>query len=94
MPPAIRGGNADENGQQVFLPPQFGTFMEVARAEFGTIVIDSPPAMVVADATILARFADVIPHVTHWGQTRRSTVPAAVDRMRRARTTAVNRYPR
>jgi hypothetical protein len=93
MPPAIRGGNADENVQQVFLPPQIGTFM-VARAEFGTIVVDSPPAMGVADAAIAARFADVVPHITRWRQTRRSSVPAAVDRMRRARTTAVNRYPR
>ena len=28
-------------------------------------------------------------HVTRWGQTRRSTVPAAVDRMRRANGGAV-----
>jgi hypothetical protein len=45
--------------------------------------------MVVADAAILARFADVVPHVARWGQTRRSTVPAAVDRMRRANGGAV-----
>jgi succinoglycan biosynthesis transport protein ExoP len=81
---AISGGNADENAQQVFLSPQFGNFIEAARAEFDTIVIDSPPVMVVADAAILARFADVVLHVTRWGQTPRSTVLAAVDRMRRA----------
>lgn len=86
---AIREGNADENAQQAFLSPQFGSFMEAARAEFGTIVIDSPPAMVVANAAILARFTDVVLHVIRRGQTRRSTVPAAVDRMRRANGGAV-----
>ena len=46
--------------------------------------------MVVADAAILARFADVVLHVVHSGRTRRSVVLEAVDRMRRANGKAVN----
>ena len=67
----IRGGGADESAQRVFLSPQFGTFLEAAKAQSNLIVIDSPPAVVVADAAILARYADVVLHVVRWGRTGR-----------------------
>jgi capsular exopolysaccharide synthesis family protein len=86
---AIRGGDADENAQRMFLSEQFGAFMETAKAQFDVIVIDSPPAMVVADAAILARFADVVLHVVRWGRTRRSTVLDSVSRMHRANGNAI-----
>jgi capsular exopolysaccharide synthesis family protein len=81
---AIRSGGVDEDAQQVFLTTRFGELVEKARAEFDSIVIDSPPAMVVADAAILARFADVVLHVVRWGRTRRTAVIDSVDRMHRA----------
>lgn len=80
----IKGGGADESAQRVFLSDEFGSFLEAARAQFDSIVIDSPPAMVVADAAILARFADVVLHVVRWGRTGRSVVLESVDRMQRA----------
>jgi capsular exopolysaccharide synthesis family protein len=86
---AIRSGGVDEDAQRVFLTARFGEFLETARAEFDSIVIDSPPAMVVADAAILARFADVVLHVVRWGRTRRSAVIDSVDRMHRANSKAV-----
>jgi capsular exopolysaccharide synthesis family protein len=85
---AIRSGGVDEDAQQVFLTTRFGEFVEKARAEFDSIVIDSPPAMVVADAAILARFADVVLHVVRWGRTRRTAVIDSVDRMHRANSKA------
>jgi capsular exopolysaccharide synthesis family protein len=81
---AIRSGGVDEDAQRVFLTTRFGEFVDKAKAEFDSIVIDSPPAMVVADAAILARFADVVLHVVRWGRTRRTAVIDSVDRMRRA----------
>jgi capsular exopolysaccharide synthesis family protein len=86
---AISSGGVDEDAQRVFLTTRFSAFLEAARAEFDSIVIDSPPAMVVADAAILARFADVVLHVVRWGRTRRSAVIDSVDRMRRANSRAV-----
>jgi capsular exopolysaccharide synthesis family protein len=86
---AISGCGVDEDAQRVFLTTRFSAFLEAARAEFDSIVIDSPPAMVVADAAILARFADVVLHVVRWGRTRRSAVIDSVDRMRRANSRAV-----
>ncbi|SEP49550.1 capsular exopolysaccharide family [Rhodospirillales bacterium URHD0017] len=86
---AIRGGDADESAQRLFLSEQFGAFMEAAKTQFDVIVVDSPPAMVVADAAILARFADAVVHVVRWGRTRRSTVLDSMDRMRRANAGAI-----
>jgi capsular exopolysaccharide synthesis family protein len=86
---AIRSGGVDEDAQQVFLTTRFGEFVERARAEFDSIVIDSPPAMVVADAAILARFADIVLHVVRWGRTQRTAVIDSVDRMQRANSKAV-----
>jgi succinoglycan biosynthesis transport protein ExoP len=86
---AIRSGGVDEDAQRLFLTTQFGEFLETAKAEFDSIVIDSPPAMVVADAALLARFADAVLHVVRWGHTRRSAVINSVDRMRRANRNAI-----
>ena len=86
---AIRGGDGHENAQQVFLSPQFGAFLETARTQFDAIIIDSPPIVVVADAALLARFADAVLTVIRWGQTKRSIVLDAVGRMRRANGEAV-----
>jgi polysaccharide biosynthesis transport protein len=86
---AIRGGEGHENAQHVFLSAQFGAFLAAAKAQFDVIVIDSPPVLVVADAAVLARFADVVLHVIRWGRTRRSTVLDAISRMRRANGEAV-----
>jgi polysaccharide biosynthesis transport protein len=87
---AIRGGDADESAQRVFLSEQFGAFMETAKTQFDAIVIDSPPAMVVSDAAILARFADVVLHIVRWGRTRRSTVLDSVDRIHRANSKSIS----
>jgi polysaccharide biosynthesis transport protein len=86
----IRGGGADESAQRVFLSSQFGTFLEAAKAQFDSIVIDSPPAVVVADAAILARYADVVLHVVRWGRTGRPVVLDSVDRMHRANGKAIS----
>ena len=90
---AIRGGEADENAQRIFHSEQFAAFIEAAKAQFDAIVIDSPPAMVVADAAILARFADVVLHVVRWGRTRRSSA-RSIDRLRRANDRQFGRLSR
>ena len=86
---AIGSGGVDEDAQRVFLTTRFGDFLEAAKAQFDSIVIDSPPAMVVADAAILVRYADVVLHVVRWGRTRRAAVIDSVDRIRRANSKAI-----
>jgi polysaccharide biosynthesis transport protein len=85
----IRGGEGHEDAQQVFLSARFAAFLVAARAQFDAVIIDSPPAMVVADAAVLAPFADVVVQVVRWGRTRRSTVLDAINRIRRANSEAI-----
>ena len=86
---AIGSGGVDEDAQRVFLTTRFGDFLEAAKAQFDSIVIDSPPALVVADAAILARYADAVLHVVRWGRTRRAAVTDSIDRIRRANGKAI-----
>jgi capsular exopolysaccharide synthesis family protein len=86
----IKGERGHDDAQQVFLSARFAAFIGTARAEFDAIVIDSPPATVVADAAVLAPFADVVLHVVRWGKTRRSAVLEAISRIRRSNREAVS----
>jgi capsular exopolysaccharide synthesis family protein len=86
---AIGSGGVDEDAQRVFLTTRFGDFLEAAKAQFDSIVIDSPPALVVADAAILARYVDAVLHVVRWGRTRRAAVTDSIDRIRRANGKAI-----
>ena len=51
------------------------------RAAFDYIIIDSPPVMRVADATVFARFADTVVLVVAAKRTRRRTVAEALRRL-------------
>ena len=86
----VRGGKGHDDAQQVFLSEEFAEFMASAREEFDAIVMDSPPATVVADAVVLAPFADIVLHVVRWGKTRRATVLDSINRMRRSNGEAVS----
>ena len=85
----IKGERGHDDAQQVFLSARFAAFIGTARTQFDAIVIDSPPATVVADAAVLAPFADVVLHVVRWGRTRRSAVLDAIGRIRRSNGEAV-----
>ena len=86
----VRGGKGHDDAQQVFLSEEFAAFMASAREEFDAIVMDSPPATVVADAVVLAPFADIVLNVVRWGKTRRATVLDSINRIRRANGEAVS----
>jgi succinoglycan biosynthesis transport protein ExoP len=59
--------------------------VENIRQEFRYIVIDSPPLLVCADATILSTVADGVLLVTRAGETPRDAVSAALRQLRRVR---------
>jgi capsular exopolysaccharide synthesis family protein len=54
--------------------------LEKARAEFDTILIDSPPMLPIADARILARSADAVVLVVQAGRTTRDSARTVVNR--------------
>jgi succinoglycan biosynthesis transport protein ExoP len=51
------------------------------KAAFDYVIIDSPPVMRVADATVLARFVDTVILVVAAGRTRQRTVAEALRRL-------------
>jgi Mrp family chromosome partitioning ATPase len=65
----------------VFGSPRLGPALEEARRHFDVILIEGPPIMLIADALVLGRIADIVIHVARWADTKRRTVHAAVQRM-------------
>jgi Mrp family chromosome partitioning ATPase len=58
--------------------------VEVLRQEADAVVMDSPPALVVTDATLLAALADGTILVVEAGRTRSAALHQAVDGLSRA----------
>jgi Mrp family chromosome partitioning ATPase len=58
-----------------------GAPIEQMKAAFDYIIIDSPPVMRVADATVFARFVDTVVLVVAAKRTRRRTVAEALRRL-------------
>ncbi|HWB51566.1 MAG TPA: polysaccharide biosynthesis tyrosine autokinase [Stellaceae bacterium] len=70
------------NGFPARLEQQFDAKpIEQMRAAFDYIIIDSPPVMRVADATVFARFADIVVLVVAAKRTRRRAVAEALRRL-------------
>jgi Mrp family chromosome partitioning ATPase len=80
----LRRSSGIDAAQQLVTSAAFSKLLEDARAHYDLIVIEAPPIMLSADGLYLGRFADVVLHVVRWRETRRSTVTAAVRRMRNA----------
>jgi len=58
--------------------------MEAMRRETDAVIMDSPPALVVTDATLLAALADGTVLVAEAGRTRSAALRQAVDGLSRA----------
>jgi capsular exopolysaccharide synthesis family protein len=58
------------------------TLLEKLKTDYDLVLVDSPPLLIVSDATVLGRICDKLVFVVKWEQTPR---PAAVDAIRRLR---------
>lgn len=68
---------------EIFSTPSFHNFLESARLQYDRIFIDSPPMLVVADASILSSFADALLLVIRLGNVTKEALPlfsASVER--------------
>lgn len=65
----VPGGAGISNIPDYFAKQWFPTFIEEALQQYDTIVIDTPPVLLVTDARILARIADTILFVVRWNST-------------------------
>ncbi len=60
------------------------TLLEILRARYDVVILDTPPVLAVADVMKLAHVADKVLLLTGWPGTPRSAVVAAVRALRRA----------
>jgi capsular exopolysaccharide synthesis family protein len=67
------------------LTMHMGKVLETVKTDFRFVVVDSPPLLVCADATILSTLADGVLLVARAGETPRDAVAAALRQLRRVR---------
>jgi capsular exopolysaccharide synthesis family protein len=86
-----------EHPAEFFESNRIDTLLESVRSAFDAIVIDSPPAGLVTDATILAGKVDAVLFVLAHGQTSRRFVRRALREISRADSrvlgTVLNQFP-
>ena len=74
----VHGGTGLANIPDYFAKQWFPAFIDEALKQYDTIVIDTPPVLLVTDARILARVADVILFVVRWNSTSQQQVQDAI----------------
>lgn len=70
----LPGEFSQTSAADIFASRRFETLLNEARSHYDTIVVDSPPVLLVPDAKILARYADAILFVVAWDKTARRHV--------------------
>lgn len=66
------------NATDIFAAERFAALVAEARESYDLVVIDTPPAGIVADARVIARVADAVLHVVAWNRTPRARVAEAL----------------
>ena len=80
----LASGPLPPNPSELLSSPRMRDLVEVLRQEADAVVMDSPPALVVTDATLLAALADGTILVVEAGRTRSAALHQAVDGLSRA----------
>ena len=73
----VSGRSSTVPTDQIVSSPLLAELIDKARAIFDVVVLDSPPLAPVVDGVYLARYADCIALVVHWGATAQATVRQA-----------------
>ncbi|HEX5432345.1 MAG TPA: polysaccharide biosynthesis tyrosine autokinase, partial [Bryobacteraceae bacterium] len=74
-------GDAGSNIANLLCSPRMRSLIRRLRHDFDIVLIDSPPALLGADARLLARLSDGVVMVLRSGETRRDAALAALDRL-------------
>jgi len=74
---AITSGNLPPNPSELLSSGRMSDILKVLRNQFNTVIVDSPPALLVTDAMVLAQHVDgvllvVKPSVTKWAALRQA----------------------
>jgi len=80
----LTSGPLPPNPSELLSSSRMRDLMEAMRRETDAVIMDSPPALVVTDATLLAALADGTVLVAEAGRTRSAALRQAVDGLSRA----------
>jgi len=76
----VPGGSGAVNISNLLYSARMPELLERLKAEFDTVLIDSPPMLQIPDARVLGRMADAVILVVRAGQTSRDSAVAASQR--------------
>ncbi len=68
------GEKTDTNAADLFASDKFSAFIENMRSRYDTIIIDSPPVLIVPDARVIAQSVDAILFTVKWDSTTKEQV--------------------
>jgi capsular exopolysaccharide synthesis family protein len=74
----LPAGAATINSADLIASDRFGELISGLRKRYAYIVIDSPPVLVVPDARLLARWADLVLFTVQWEKTPKPQVQEAM----------------
>lgn len=78
-------GDIPPNPSELLASDRMGALIEALKQQYDLVLFDSPPALVVADGTILGSRVDGVILVTDVGQTHRKAAEQVASELRRAR---------
>ena len=70
----LLGDKTTLNAADFFSSQRFQAFLEAARERYDTIIIDTPPILVVPDARVIGQSVDAIVYAVHWNVTTQAQV--------------------
>ncbi|SLN42025.1 GumC family protein [Roseisalinus antarcticus] len=74
----LGGEGTKTNAADLFSSKRFAEFLLEMRGRYDNIIIDTPPALVVPDARIIAQVSDAVIFTVRWDSTSRSQVEEAL----------------
>jgi capsular exopolysaccharide synthesis family protein len=72
------------NATDIFSSHRMESIIDLLKASYDLVIIDTPPVMAVADARIIGRVVDKMIFVVRWNKTPRKVARTALDQLRRA----------
>lgn len=87
----LQAGKRPPNSAELLGSSQMKQFLDVWKAEYDHVIIDSPPILLVTDAVLISQWVDVVLLVSRIGITPRSAFRRATDVLRTANSEITGR---